>query len=100
MAVHPRLRGELRRGPIHLGNRSGSSPLTRGTRLADMEKRAHDRFIPAYAGNSFDKYLSEQGWQVHPRLRGELIKSRSFTLLLTGSSPLTRGTPFWWSSVR
>ena len=52
----------------------------------------HQRFIPAYAGNSSPaKEISTLG-PVHPRLRGELRIETSIAQISYGSSPLTRGT--------
>ena len=52
-SVHPRLRGELRivKCPEH--GYYGSSPLTRGTLNNRGALMDVDRFIPAYAGNSY-----------------------------------------------
>ena len=89
-AVHPRLRGELRRSvnPSWLGD--GSSPLTRGTRVNPRWVGGRIRFIPAYAGNSPMSFTRQCAVPVHPRLRGELATD---TVSVTGgSSPLTRGT--------
>ena len=72
--VHPRLRGELSTLKHPHVIQSGSSPLTRGTRIT--------------AANPDNSYM------VHPRLRGELTSSRFAFTALTGSSPLTRGTQF------
>ena len=51
-AVHPRIRGEhsLIIGIVILC--FGSSPHTWGTLLVDHEFVLHDRFIPAYVGNT------------------------------------------------
>ena len=51
---------------------TGSSQLTRGTRMNVKKLLSTRRFIPAYAGNSFGQ--------------------RSLAITLYGSSPLTRGT--------
>ena len=53
--------------------RVGSSPLTRGTRIEITSFNVHNRFIPAYAGNS--------------------CKAQFRFRTNRGSSPLTRGTP-------
>ena len=91
--VHPRLRGELRLqlpgGRLH----NGSSPLTRGTHLHSQLHFSEGRFIPAYAGNSSIKRTKIALGTVHPRLRGELPIETPETLVVFGSSPLTRGTP-------
>ena len=90
--VHPRLRGELKSSPESPGMYCGSSPLTRGTHISRYRTQGHQRFIPAYAGNSFPPlYLTERP-PVHPRLRGELARGENKNLAAIGSSPLTRGT--------
>ena len=91
-SVHPRLRGELAVVTAQRIVKSGSSPLTRGTRENSSPHEFHGRFIPAYAGNSNHKDASREIKPVHPRLRGEL---EDFTVTKSGcrgSSPLTRGT--------
>ena len=92
LAVHPRLRGELEYRIRSLCNVSGSSPLTRGTRGSCPLPPAERRFIPAYAGNSGFERIRRFHRLVHPRLRGELEFLRGKTVLIDGSSPLTRGT--------
>ena len=71
--VHPRLRGEL------LSRLNSFDP---GVRL-----------IPAYAGNSVAPEALSVSLTVHPRLRGELDDLGIYNYSITGSSPLTRGTP-------
>ena len=70
--VHPRLRGELRE-----------------TSLSGLPRA---RFIPAYAGNSYDSIIEAVMDAVHPRLRGELQNLINRSSDVFGSSPLTRGT--------
>ena len=71
--VHPRLRGEL-------------------AETDDLEE-GESRFIPAYAGNSKSRPGRTHSITVHPRLRGELADSDALAISMSGSSPLTRGTP-------
>ena len=92
VAVHPRLRGELRSGKSELVSRRGSSPLTRGTQTTWIYQQSRMRFIPAYAGNSISLMSYVIGMPVHPRLRGELYSLNQSAEALSGSSPLTRGT--------
>ena len=91
-SVHPRLRGELAVVTAQRIVKSGSSPLTRGTRENSSPHEFHGRFIPAYAGNSNHKDASREIKPVHPRLRGELECKPFYGLDFGGSSPLTRGT--------
>ncbi len=91
-AVHPRTRGEHflpgRRGADY----SGSSPHTRGTRIARRGFAARDRFIPAHAGNTTTNHSQSADGPVHPRTRGEHGLTRRRTRGSGGSSPHTRGT--------
>ena len=64
--------GELSKPSWAIVQLDGSSPLARGTQDLDRLGYVADRFIPAYAGNSFGQ--------------------RSLAITLYGSSPLTRGT--------
>ncbi len=70
-AAHPRLRGEhaSRYSTQSLG--FGSSPPTRGTRLAAGRDECGIRLIPAYAGNTRVQVHPLRGVPAHPRLRGE-----------------------------
>ena len=54
--VHPRLRGELGTLLTEEKIEFGSSPLTRGTLIVCIVFRKISRFIPAYAGNSFNLF--------------------------------------------
>ena len=91
--VHPRLRGELCINKHHSLPVSGSSPLTRGTLHRVTLGDTLLRFIPAYAGNSPSQSRCRRETPVHPRLRGELSHNETDNFSVSGSSPLTRGTP-------
>ncbi len=71
VTVHPRTRGEHRSRMICAMAHFGSSPHTRGTRLAAFIKFGSNRFIPAHAGNTIDVILLAIDGAVHPRTRGE-----------------------------
>ena len=91
-AVHPRSRGEHRLQTAERYSIHGSSPLARGTRLAQRGRGRVQRFIPARAGNT--RRISR--WRlrstVHPRSRGEHLSSSVAASGGCGSSPLARGT--------
>ena len=71
-SVHPRLRGELILNISTMTKPTGSSPLTRGTHDMITAPLDVQRFIPAYAGNSAERWINCPA--------------------SVGSSPLTRGT--------
>ena len=50
--------------------------------------------IPARAGNTKPGRLRRASCRAHPRSRGEHMKALGFFLIVWGSSPLARGTPF------
>ena len=69
----------------------GSSPHMRGIQSPMGMFPAYARFTPAHAGNT--KHVQKNlppAW-VHPRLRGEYLSPVFLNLLISGSSPLTRG---------
>ena len=74
-SVHPRLRGELYSVRKIVRTRIGSSPLARGTPNNLMMSRIKCRFIPACAGNSAEPPRGRVPEPVHPRLRGELLRT-------------------------
>ena len=84
--------GELSKPSWAIVQLDGSSPLARGTQDLDRLGYVADRFIPAYAGNSWRLRYSCGLVPVHPRLRGELTLVPIFYGDGGGSSPLTRGT--------
>ena len=90
--VHPRLRGEHQQADRQRIPSFGSSPLTRGTQKLDPDADELDRFIPAYAGNTWSAVCLPRYDSVHPRLRGEHRQPVAGLAPFVGSSPLTRGT--------
>ncbi len=72
---------------------AGSSPHTRGTRGPGGERVRPQRFIPAYAGNAGRPGSCARARPVHPRVRGERIRTDPARDFVIGSSPRTRGTP-------
>ena len=90
--VHPRSRGEHSFVVAGFLGKIGSSPLARGTRLAEANPPRWVRFIPARAGNTVSAPVQLDQSKVHPRSRGEHRGQSSKRTFPAGSSPLARGT--------
>ncbi len=95
LPVHPRWRGEHPLSSLCGMTSAGSSPLARGTRLADIEFTADLRFIPAGAGNTGGVAHCLRLHPVHPRWRGEhatglLIIVRSLRFIPAGAGNTCR----------
>ena len=89
--VHPRSRGEYivdSKGNVTGG---GSSPLTRGIQWLGFDGSRTHGFIPAHAGNTREQPEITKTQKVHPRSRGEYRRRWYIPVVLSGSSPLTRG---------
>ena len=71
---------------------SGSSPHARGTRDVTRGTELWWRFIPACAGNTSAEVLPDLRGSVHPRMRGEHLRTSMSARADTGSSPHARGT--------
>ena len=91
--VHPRMRGERRRGTECSSPTTGSSPHARGTRQAPGRVYGQVRFIPACAGNAVFCTPGYRDAAVHPRMRGERVVGDHTCYHRNGSSPHARGTP-------
>ena len=92
--AHPRSRGENEIARAEDVNANGSSPLTRGKRLAvNLPWNAY-RLIPAHAGKTLRRYSGIHRWPAHPRSRGENFWLHCRHVTRAGSSPLTRGKPW------
>ena len=96
--AHPRSRGENGISAWRISETGGSSPLTRGKRLAAGVVPHIVRLIPAHAGKTPSRMISPGSLAAHPRSRGENAPDELAADFLRGSSPLTRGkpsTPCW-----
>ena len=94
--AHPRSRGE--HGVI-LGTlipAVGSSPLARGTLSASHRFSKTFGLIPARAGNTRLPGRRSRSLRAHPRSRGEHRNTSVLTIRIPGSSPLARGTRWFW----
>ena len=91
-AVHPRSRGEHRSTKKFPRPKYGSSPLARGTPDEQLDVVRVMRFIPARAGNTHFIPPRVRSYPVHPRSRGEHMRSALAASVWSGSSPLARGT--------
>ena len=89
--AHPRSRGEnCCPGPLR-PRAGGSSPLTRGKRLASDLRNRSRGLIPAHAGKTCTRRGSPRQCGAHPRSRGENHYEYARPENIKGSSPLTRG---------
>ena len=78
--------------------RSGSSPLTRGKRLAIVQRHFRRRLIPAHAGKTQRRFLRRRSPGAHPRSCGENVswlvgcpRFAGSSLLMRGKLPVLRG---------
>ncbi len=91
-AVHPRRRGEHVWHNKTVKRIRGSSPQARGTRQVHNSVLEGIRFIPAGAGNTMLRVITQARPTVHPRRRGEHPRAEHAHHLGAGSSPQARGT--------
>ena len=93
--AHPRSRGENAGNIGSDAGTSGSSPLTRGKPGNWVVGGKAAGLIPAHAGKTTQTPGSPCRRGAHPRSRGENIKAAAAVVAEWGSSPLTRGKPYW-----
>ena len=98
--AHPRSRGENAKKFMLATPVSGSSPLTRGKpdRVAHLPHGVG--LIPAHAGKTKPPKSSPRPPRAHPRSRGENLLIGPCPCSPMGSSPLTRGKPWRYTSLR
>ncbi len=89
--AHPRSRGENCNCHPHAHLCSGSSPLTRGKRMEQSQRKPQGWLIPAHAGKTIVQTMQLKHSGAHPRSRGENTSSQRTDTSHMGSSPLTRG---------
>ena len=89
--VHPHTRGAYspQLGQYYMV--PGSSPHTWGIPLGRRGRCPVARFIPTYVGHTPVGFLVPKSGTVHPHIRGAYIISKSFLLIIPGSSPHTWG---------
>ena len=90
---HPRIRGEHIKTAAGWLGAAGSSPHTRGARLAGAGVGRQGGIIPAYAGSTDSTCLCRSTSSDHPRIRGEHMMALAVASSHAGSSPHTRGAP-------
>ena len=88
---HPRLRGEHALLPLLGSATPGSSPLARGARDCDGDRKGRPGIIPACAGSTSPAPWPQMMKRDHPRLRGEHATKTAADTAAMGSSPLARG---------
>ncbi|SQY52040.1 Domain of uncharacterised function (DUF2825) [Escherichia coli] len=101
-SVYPRWRGEHCWMSLSNTERSGLSPLARGTLNIDRAVDKVIRFIPAGAGNTLVLNRPALETPVYPRWRGEHGNITNKINVNLGLSPLARGTrkpPRRWLAV-
>ncbi len=90
--VYPRWRGEHGSNFTNVPKNFGLSPLARGTHIIASPEPVVLRFIPAGAGNTSECPKKVTLRAVYPRWRGEHGSPGRSSQILTGLSPLARGT--------
>ena len=90
-SAHPRSRGENASSSRMYQKLAGSSPLTRGKPLKNLNASLGRRLIPAHAGKTVDRRQCLPAVRAHPRSRGENKRVLRHITGSQGSSPLTRG---------
>ena len=93
--AHPHSRGENLYTLAYKRKRAGSSPLTRGKLLHIDGAVTLAGLIPTHAGKTYFISVSPRRAWAHPHSRGENTSPMPRLKFDVGSSPLTRGKPYW-----
>ena len=88
---HPRIRGEHLHHHEIISCSRGSSPHTRGARNRAKNDDVGAGIIPAYAGSTSSRKMTQASRADHPRIRGEHSRPSTSRRTSWGSSPHTRG---------
>ena len=94
-ADHPRSCGANFPWRQWFRRQDGSSPLVRGQPMAEIERQAAMRIIPARAGPTSAMGSGACATPDHPRSCGANTRRRWMTPASSGSSPLVRGQRFY-----
>ena len=89
--VHPRVRGETYVDVCKTRWEQGPSPRARGNQTHLVQHSAGPGSIPACAGKPTTGRFRSASWRVHPRVRGETIKTSHDASRHGGPSPRARG---------
>ena len=90
--VHPRSRGAASGSGAQGNSCKGPSPLTRGSHDNVETFDPHAGSIPAHAGQPRARRFRRSSTRVHPRSRGAAARTMTAARILSGPSPLTRGS--------
>ena len=90
---HPRSRGVYGFQAAVPTSGPGSSPLARGLRPRQQQRRQRPGIIPARAGFTGGGPGASARWPDHPRSRGVYANAFGTADAILGSSPLARGLP-------
>ena len=88
---HPRSRGVYKDTPLRKDTQMGSSPLARGLRGVQLDRKHVRRIIPAPAGFTPTGSRPSSPRRDHPRSRGVYSRGDLMSPGRLGSSPLARG---------
>ena len=91
---HPRVCGEHTRSSLVTCIPAGSSPRMRGTPSGSKGQYHQSGIIPAYAGNTYYSRCEKTFPRDHPRVCGEHTAILKSLIVIEGSSPRMRGTPY------
>ena len=89
--AHPHSRGENIAACMSSMVAPGSSPLTRGTQVAEATPFERSGLIPTHAGKTVIPGQAGRSRWAHPRSRGENARQTRDFAAQWGSSPLARG---------
>ena len=91
--VYPRVGGGNAADTTNPSASRGLSPRGRGKRLRAGQRRADERSIPAWAGETEQAEISDSNHQVYPRVGGGNGICAKGALRMPGLSPRGRGKP-------
>ena len=91
-SVHPHVRGEYIQCVEYAPPENGSPPRAWGRHAVPLRTSSISRFTPTCVGSIADGHAARILPSVHPRVRGEHVRSSMRLSLPSGSSPHAWGT--------